>query len=610
MGAAPSGRPQRPLALLLGGETTVDLRALGAEGRAPGLGGRNSEMALAFGLQMLRAEGEGGAASEAWPAGMGGGELPWAAAFFATDGGDGPTDAAGAVVTAHTPVLQGGAQSLAAHDSYSFFSQLDPRHVQWEAQGGGGGVPLFLPGRRGGLIKTGPTGTNVCDVTIILLDACSDASTASAAATPAMAQRCSAPECAAESKFACSRCHAAFYCGEPCQKAHWPAHKPGCAAAAPAPTAAAQGGGAGAGAGSGGGRSAASASAPFGKRFLYSGLEQVVEDPRCGACGKDLSHRGKGCEEEHLACGACRKVPYCDMVCLESHYLGHMEECFEVIAARVQAGDVHKDDSSGEYVLKDFVGECTSKYGALDERTLYGQRIYGLFLRKLGRLEEAKVLLLAARKGFMDSFGPRHAGTLACASNLAGLLQAQGKLDEAKPLFVEVLESNRATLGPKHPDTLISMNNLAAQLQAEGKLDEAKPLYVEALEAQRATLGPKHPSTLISMNNLAALLQAQGKLDEAKPLMVEALEARRATLGSMHPDSLTSAWSLACLLHAQGRAAEAEALFREALTGLRSALGDAHPRTQDLAQHLLHFLTAQGKHREARELKAAFPRGK
>ena len=90
----------------------------------------------------------------------------------------------------------------------------------------------------------------------------------------------------------------------------------------------------------------------------------MVEDPRCGACGKDLSHRGRGRKEEQMACGACRKVPYCDMVCLEAHYLEHMEECFEAIAARVFAVDVHKDDSSGEHVLKDYVGACTARYGA------------------------------------------------------------------------------------------------------------------------------------------------------------------------------------------------------------------------------------------------------
>ena len=154
-----------------------------------------------------------------------------------------------------------------------------------------------------------------------------------------------------------------------------------------------------------------------------------------------------------MACGACRRVPYCDMACLDSHYLGHMEECFDVIAMRVLAGDVHKDDYSGEYVLKDYVGECTAKYGALDARTLSGQRTYGTFLRELGRLEEAKVLLMAAQKGYRETLGARHAGTLASQSDLAVLLQAQGKLDEAEPLMLEAVEAFRATLGPKHPST-------------------------------------------------------------------------------------------------------------------------------------------------------------
>ena len=37
----------------------------------------------------------------------------------------------------------------------------------------------------------------------------------------------------------CSRCNAAVYCGAPCQKAHWRAHKPGCAAPAATPAQAA-----------------------------------------------------------------------------------------------------------------------------------------------------------------------------------------------------------------------------------------------------------------------------------------------------------------------------------------------------------------------------------
>ena len=421
--------------------------------------------------------------------------------------------------------------------------------------------------------------------------------------------RCSAPECAAEGKFACSRCHAALYCGAPCQRAHWHAHKPGCEAAAPAP-AAAQGGGSGAGAASGGGGSTLPTSAPAGQRYLYTGLEQVVEDARCGKCGKDLSHRGEGYKEQQMACGACRKVPYCDMVCLETHYLGHMEECFKVIRDRVLAGDVHKDDSSGEYVLKDYVGECTAKYGALDERTLRGQWIYGVFLRRLGRLEEAEAPLTAAHEGCSATLGPMHGLARACASDLAQQLQAQGKLSEAELLLMGVLQACCATLGPKHPHTLSNMSDLAQLLQDQGRLDEAKPLMLAVLEASRATLGPKHPHTLTSTSDLAQLLLAQGKLEEAKPLMLEVLEASRATLGPKHPDTLTSMDNLAVLLQAQGRLEEAEALAREALAGRLSALGSAHPDTQNLYQGLLGLLSAQGKHREAYKLKATFAQRK
>ena len=219
-----------------------------------------------------------------------------------------------------------------------------------------------------------------------------------------------------------------------------------------------------------------------------------------------------------MACGACRKVPYCDMACLVSHYLGHMEECFLVIAARVLAGDVHKDDFSGEYVLKDYVGECTAKYGALDERTLRGQRVYGVFLRRLGRLEEGKVLFLAALKGCREALGLRHQLTLACVSGLAYLLQDQGKLDEAKPLVLEVLEDQRATLGPKHPDTLTSMNNLALLLPAQGRLVEAEALARETLAGLRSTLGDAHPHTQMAFTSFLLLLTAQGKHREAREL--------------------------------------------------------------------------------------------
>ena len=117
--------------LLCGGETTVTVRGNGK-------GGRNQELALAFALEI---------------AGMQGISL----FSTGTDGSDGPTDAAGAMVdgdtTAKAKRFGLDPQSyLDNNDSYSFFQKLDAAS---------GGHHHF---------KTGPTETNVMDIQIILLD--------------------------------------------------------------------------------------------------------------------------------------------------------------------------------------------------------------------------------------------------------------------------------------------------------------------------------------------------------------------------------------------------------------------------------------------------------
>lgn len=122
-----TGPVQIPVCLLSGGETTVSL------GDSPGKGGRNQEFVLAF-LAELKAKG-----MERVVVLSGG-----------TDGEDGPTDAAGAVADAasweRTAALGlDPTDFLRRHDAYHFFDAV------------------------GGLIRTGLTGTNVMDVSTILI---------------------------------------------------------------------------------------------------------------------------------------------------------------------------------------------------------------------------------------------------------------------------------------------------------------------------------------------------------------------------------------------------------------------------------------------------------
>jgi glycerate 2-kinase len=120
-----SGRPvKRPACMISGGETTVTVRG-------SGLGGRNQEFALAAAIDLAGLENV-------------------AILSAGTDGSDGPTDAAGAIaggttVARASKLGMNATEYLANNDSYHFFERI------------------------GDLIKTGPTGTNVMDVRILLV---------------------------------------------------------------------------------------------------------------------------------------------------------------------------------------------------------------------------------------------------------------------------------------------------------------------------------------------------------------------------------------------------------------------------------------------------------
>ena len=116
---------KRSACLISGGETTVTVTGSGT-------GGRNLELALAFAMAIQDAPG-----------------ITLLSA--GTDGKDGSADAAGAIVDGGT-IARARSRGvnpeayLADNDSYNFFKEV------------------------GGLLVTGPTGTNVMDVQIIIVD--------------------------------------------------------------------------------------------------------------------------------------------------------------------------------------------------------------------------------------------------------------------------------------------------------------------------------------------------------------------------------------------------------------------------------------------------------
>jgi glycerate 2-kinase len=121
-----NGPVQRPACLLLGGESTVNVEGAG-------MGGRNLEFSLAAAIHIRHLDHNVIIAS------------------IGTDGDDGPTPDAGALVTQYTfdKAMSIGINPhdyLFNNDSYNFFQKV------------------------GGNIVTGPTGTNVMDIIIAMVE--------------------------------------------------------------------------------------------------------------------------------------------------------------------------------------------------------------------------------------------------------------------------------------------------------------------------------------------------------------------------------------------------------------------------------------------------------
>lgn len=119
---------KKPACILAGGETTVTLQGIGK-------GGRNQEMVLAYVCCLMD---------------QGSDSLEQIFLSASTDGSDGPTDATGAFATIN--ILESAKklgldpeEFLENNDSYHFFEKA------------------------GGLFKTGPTETNVCDLQVLLI---------------------------------------------------------------------------------------------------------------------------------------------------------------------------------------------------------------------------------------------------------------------------------------------------------------------------------------------------------------------------------------------------------------------------------------------------------
>ena len=186
----------------------------------------------------------------------------------------------------------------------------------------------------------------------------------------------------------CGSCARVAYCGEKCQKAHWPAHKAACLGDTKARVLAGEG--------------------------ELAGAEGSLKS----AWDKARKELGKE-HEETLVCMST----YATFLRRVGRY-GEAEPLFReaLDGFRRSLGDSHPNTLSSICNLA----------GLLKDR---------------GKLGEAEPLLREALYGFRRTLGDSHPDTLLSINNLALLLRAQGKLGEAEPLYREALEWARLSRG-------------------------------------------------------------------------------------------------------------------------------------------------------------------
>ncbi|MEM8993700.1 MAG: serine/threonine-protein kinase [Acidobacteriota bacterium] len=223
----------------------------------------------------------------------------------------------------------------------------------------------------------------------------------------------------------------------------------------------------------------------------------------------------------------------------------------------------------------------------------------GVILRRLGRLDEAEVLLAAVLEARLEDPGSDLESLARAHSNLGNVYFSQRKYPEAEARHREALR-----LRTRHRDIndtpdarnneAISASNLGVMLRMQHKHAEARAPLLTAVEIFRE----ENPTLLGSaLNNLGLVETALPTWRQAEGLFREATEVLERSLGPSHSRPLRSRRNLILALVDQAR-------LDEALEETRAALRHAE-RSEDQISRAQVWETAGIAHRHSGDLEEA-----
>jgi tetratricopeptide (TPR) repeat protein len=360
-------------------------------------------------------------------------------------------------------------------------------------------------------------------------------------ANPKICGACNRPGC--DLKCACKL---VFYCGEECQRAHWPTHKKDCRLAHAKKVKDAK---------REHGRdnfSVATARMQAGIAHQQQGRFRQAEQCYLEAhrVFTSLSREGNSISGHTVesilghTCGVLGML-YKDM--------GRFDEAISMLKESIQIQRSTTGESSQQ------VGVALQSMGDL----LYTQ---GKHEEALATLEEALVILT-------ETAGKESDLVAAVLTEKGNSLVAMNRQDEARAMHEEALRIFRIAYGDDSSEVATSLNNLGNILFDTGMLVEARDNFEEALGIMRRVHGERHPSVAALFHGIATVLSRQGQFDEALKMFKKALKIKRKVLGEDHVDVAMGLDAMGNLLGRQGRYDEALEMYEKALAIYTRALG-------------------------------------
>ncbi len=235
------------------------------------------------------------------------------------------------------------------------------------------------------------------------------------------------------------------------------------------------------------------------------------------------------------------------------------------------------------------------------------QETLGGIYQKLGKLELAEPLLVAAleeRRKFLGGENRKVADSLVA---LGLLRKDQGKLDEAEALARQGLAMEQHLRPVSNADVAAAMVALGEVLEVRAKYDEARQVLEAALKLQPQGANDSIATTATSettenLTELANVYFYQGQYDLSEKLNNQALVIDQRLLGDHNPAVAQELNNLGAIAMNRGDYPASEGFYRRALAITEAWYGTDHPETAANLTALAQPLTFDNREAEAQGL--------